>query len=78
MTPEQHDALASRIFTSLQKVTVADYEAVIEASMLAGTHWFNSALHTMGLSTPEHDALHVEYMVVHERTKAWLAGAHHG
>ena len=72
MTPQQHNALADRIAASLQKVTEADYEAVIEGCMLAGTHWLNSALHSMGLSTPDHDALHVEYMVVHERYKAWL------
>ena len=72
MTPEQHCKFAKRITRSLGKVTTADYEAVIEACMLAGTHWFNVALHEMGISAPDHDVLHVEFMVVHERRKAWL------
>ena len=72
MTPERHQEYAERIVGSLAKVTTRDYEAVIEGCMLAGTHWFNAALHEMGLSAPEHDALHVEYMLVNERRKALL------
>ena len=72
MTPERHREFAERITRSLEKVTTADYEAVIEACMLSGTHWFNVALHDMGISAPDHDVLHVEFMVVHERRKAWL------
>jgi hypothetical protein len=72
MTPERHREFAERITRSLEKVTTAEYEAVIEACMLAGTHWFNLALHEMEVSAPDHDVLHVEFMVVHERRKAWL------
>ena len=72
MIVERHIEIAQRISRSLTRVTTSDYEAVIEGCMLAGTHWFNAALHTMGLSAPNHDALHVEFMIVHERRKAWL------
>ncbi len=72
MTPERHRGVAERIARSLEKVAASDYEAVIEGCMLAGTHWFNAALHEMGLSAPDRDVMHVEYMVVHERRKAWL------
>ena len=72
VTPERHQEFAERITRSLEKVTVTDYEAVIEASMLAGTHWFNVALHKMKLSVADNDVLHIEFMVVHERLKAWL------
>jgi hypothetical protein len=72
MTPQRHCEFAERITRSLDKVTTADYEVVIEACMLAGTHWFNAALHVMGLSVADQDVLHVEFMIVHERRKAWL------
>tara|TARA_A100001037_G_scaffold298213_1_gene321537 strand:- start:230 stop:643 length:414 start_codon:yes stop_codon:yes gene_type:complete len=72
VTPERHREFAERITRSMEKVTTADYEAVIEACMLAGTHWFNVALHQMEMSAADHDVLHVEFMVVHERRKAWL------
>ncbi len=72
MTPERHRDFAERITRSMEKLTTTDYEAVIEGCMLAGTHWFNVALHEMGMSAPDQDVMHVEYMVVHERRKAWL------
>ena len=72
MTPAGHRGIAERIARSLEKVAASDYEAVIEGCMLAGTHWFNAALHEMGISAENRDAAHVEYMVVHERRKAWL------
>ncbi len=56
----------------MEKLTTTDYEAVIEGCMLAGTHWFNVAPHEMGMSAHDQDVMHVEYMVVHERRKAWL------
>lgn len=72
MTPERHREFAERITRSMEKVTTADYEAVIEGCMLAGTHWFNVALHEMGITAADHDVLHVEFMIVHERRKTWL------
>jgi hypothetical protein len=62
MTPEFHDAKAERIAGAMRKLTDADYEAVIEASMLAGTHWFNLALHRSGLTGPDADVMHAEYL----------------
>ena len=72
MTPDRHREFAERIARSLEKVSSEDYEAVIEGCMLAGTHWFNVALHELGITEPAHDVLHVEYMIFHERRKAWL------
>jgi hypothetical protein len=70
MTPQKHQEFAERISRSMEKLRDTDYEAVIEGAMLAGTHWLNVALHKAGVSEPEHDVLHVAYMVVHERFKA--------
>ncbi|MSP67332.1 MAG: hypothetical protein EXQ96_04390 [Alphaproteobacteria bacterium] len=63
MTPEMHQAKAERIENSFKKCTTADVEACIEVAMLAGTHWFNFALHKMGVSPPQKDALHAQYML---------------
>ena len=46
----------------MRKLTDADHEAVIEASMLAGTHWFNIALHRIGLLAPDSDIMHAEFL----------------
>jgi hypothetical protein len=61
------------IKTALQKLTVADYEAVIEAAMLAGTHWFNSALHVMNLTDVHSDVMHAQYLSGDLRLKISLA-----
>jgi len=60
--PELHLQKAVRIENAMRKLTDADYEAVIEASMLAGTHWFNIALHRIGLAEPEVDVMHAEFL----------------
>jgi hypothetical protein len=62
MSPELHHQKASRIATAMRKLTDADHQAVIEASMLAGTHWFNIALHRIGLLAPESDIMHAEFL----------------
>jgi hypothetical protein len=62
MTPEFHRAKAERIARSMQKLTDSDYEAVIEACMLAGSHWLNFACHRMELTTPNNDVMHSEYL----------------
>lgn len=49
-----------------------DYEAVIEGAMLAGTHWFNMALHRMGLTEETDDALHAQYLTQAMRLKIAL------
>jgi len=62
MTPDQHLAKAERIANSLAKLTTADYELVIEAAMLAGTHWFNAAAHRHGITSSDDDVMNVEYL----------------
>lgn len=69
MSPESHRSKAERIERSLQKCTSADYEAVIEGAMLAGSHWFNYALHAYGLRAPADDVMHAEFLTKAERTK---------
>jgi hypothetical protein len=44
----------------------------IEASMLAGTHLMNMALHALGVTDPQTDALHAEYLTGAQRIKADL------
>jgi len=67
---DAHRGKAERIERSLARLTCSDHEMVIEASMLAGTHWLNLLLHRVGLSTPERDAMHAEFMTVADRRKA--------
>lgn len=62
MTPELHQTKAERIERSMQKLTDANYEAVIEAAMLAGSHWLNVACHRMKLTVPHVDVMHAEYL----------------
>jgi len=40
--------------------------------MLAGTHWFNYALHAYGLRAPEQDVMHAEFLTKAERAKLVL------
>jgi hypothetical protein len=72
MNPELHRSKAERITRSLEKCTAADYEALIEGAMLAGTHWFNYALHAYGLRAPEQDVMHAEFLTKAERAKLVL------
>jgi hypothetical protein len=62
MTPEFHRAKAERIARSMQKLSDFDYEAIIEACMLAGSHWLNFACHRMELTKPSNDIMHSEYL----------------
>jgi hypothetical protein len=70
MTPDEHRDKAAAIERSLARCTPADYETVIEACMLAGTHWFNVALHGAGVLPPARDAMHAEFLSGPERRKA--------
>jgi hypothetical protein len=72
MNPELHRSKAERIARSLEKCTAADYEALIEGAMLAGSHWFNYALHAYGLRAPEQDVMHAEFLTKAERAKLVL------
>jgi hypothetical protein len=67
-----HRAKAERIEASLEKCRADEYEAVIEATMLAGTHWFNVALHALELTAGQDDVLHAEYMTQAQRQKLSL------
>ena len=67
MRIEEHIAKARRIESSLARCTAADYETVIEAAMLAGTHWFNILLHRANLLPAEQDAMHAEFLSAHQR-----------
>jgi hypothetical protein len=69
MNVDAHRAKAEAIEQSLSRCTVTDYETVIEACMLAGTHWFNIALHTRGLVATDHDAMHAEFLTVGQRRR---------
>ena len=70
MTADEHRTKAAAIERSLARCTTADYETVIEACMLAGTHWFNIALHRAGVLPPPRDAMHAEFLSGVERRKA--------
>lgn len=72
MTPEQHRDKAERITRGMEKLKPADYEMLIEAAMLAGTHWLNIALHSFGLTEPQNDVMHAEYMSGATRIKLSL------
>lgn len=64
-----HLAKAERITASLSRCKLADYETVIEACMLAGTHWLNLTLHVAKLRPEDADAMHSEFLAVGERRK---------
>lgn len=72
LSPDLHRRKAESIARSLKKCTPADYEAVIEGAMLAGSHWFNYALHGYGLRPPEQDVMHAEFLTKAERLKVAL------
>jgi hypothetical protein len=72
MTPEQHRDKAERITRAMEKLKPGDYEMLIEAAMLAGTHWLNVALHRFGLTQPQDDVMHAEYMTGAMRVKLFL------
>ena len=72
MRIDAHRAKAQSIERSLSRLSAADYETVIEACMLAGTHWLNILLHRTGLAAPEFDTMHAEFMPNAERRKAMV------
>lgn len=68
MTPEFHRDKAQKIMRAMRHFTTREYEAVIEGCMLAGTHWFNMAMHKFGLRPHDDDVLHAEYLHLADRT----------
>ncbi|MBO04277.1 MAG: hypothetical protein CL731_04585 [Chloroflexi bacterium] len=69
MTPEFHREKAIKITRAMRHFTTREYEAVIEGCMLAGTHWFNVALHKYGINPPAKDVMHAEYVHPGDRTR---------
>jgi hypothetical protein len=69
MNESLHYDKAARIEHSLQLLEVGHFEAVIEGTMLAGTHWFNILLHRAGLAAENADAMHSEFLSVGARRK---------
>lgn len=69
MKAEAHRSKALRIERSLARLTGADYEAIVEGAMLAGTHWFNILLHRAGLFPDTRDAMHAEFLTLGERRR---------
>jgi hypothetical protein len=69
MIPELHRMKAQRIETSMEKLSDADYEAVIEGSMLAGSHWLNFACHRMELTGHSADVMHAEFLTGAQRVE---------
>jgi len=59
---DAHRAKARSIERSLTRCTTSDYEAVIEGCMLAGTHWFNIALHDAAVLPDDQDVMHAEFL----------------
>ncbi|HZR79403.1 MAG TPA: hypothetical protein VFA58_09340 [Chthoniobacterales bacterium] len=60
----------------MKKLRDNDYEGVIEASMLAGTHWLNFARHQLKFAGAEHDVMHAEYLDGVQRVKIQLLAPH--
>lgn len=69
MRIQAHLEKAARVERSLSRITNADYETVIEAAMLAGTHWFNILLHRAHLLPETRDAMHAEFLPLGERRR---------
>ena len=59
MKVEEHLNKAARIEQSMAKLDLdADYEAIIENCMIAGTHYYNSVMHTLGATPSDKDFKH--------------------
>ena len=57
-----HKEYAERIMRTMDKLGEDDYEMVIEASMLATTHWINFALHKYGVTDASDDVMHTYFL----------------
>jgi hypothetical protein len=67
--------MAQRIERSLAKCGPADYEMMIEAAMLAGTHWLNAALHRSGVTGEASDVFHTYLLTINEYRRLSVADA---
>src|SRR6218665_892777 len=75
MKPEDHEAAARRIERSMRKCGLDEHEILIEAAMLAGSHWLNAHLHRLGATQPAQDVVHTYLLVVNELRRLSGAGA---
>lgn len=73
MKPQEHEAAAMRIENSLRKCGPDDHEIVIEAAMLAGSHWLNAHLHRLGATQAAQDVMHTYLLVVNELRRLSVA-----
>lgn len=59
MRVEEHLQKARRLDQSMAKLDLhEDYEAIIENCMIAGTHYYNSIMHTLGVTPADKDFKH--------------------
>src|SRR6218665_605753 len=75
MKPEDHQAAAQRIERSMRKCGLDEHEILIEAAMLAGSHWLNAHLHRLGATQPAQDVVHTYLLVVNELRRLSVADA---
>jgi hypothetical protein len=73
MQPHEHRAAAARIERSIAKCTPDDHELLIEAAMLAGSHWLNARLHETGMRQDGDDVMHTYLLTVNERRRLAVA-----
>jgi hypothetical protein len=73
MQPEQHLEIAGRIERSLKKCGPEDHERRIEATMLAGTHRLNAALHRLDVTAGDSDVFHTYLLTVNEFRRLCIA-----
>jgi hypothetical protein len=73
MQPHEHRATAARIERSIAKCDPADHELLIEAAMLAGSHWLNARLHESGIRSAAEDVMHTYLLTVNERRRLTVA-----
>jgi hypothetical protein len=66
MQPHEHRAAAARIERSIAKCHPGDHELLIEAAMLAGSHWLNARLHESALRAEGDDVMHTYLLTVNE------------
>jgi hypothetical protein len=67
MQAHEHRAAAERIERSMRKCSEEhDHELLIEAAMLAGSHWLNARLHDQGLSKAGDDVMHTYLLSVNQ------------
>ncbi|HSW20492.1 MAG TPA: hypothetical protein VLJ86_24935 [Ramlibacter sp.] len=74
MQAHEHRAAAERIERSMRKCSEEnDHEILIEAAMLAGSHWLNAHLHEQGLSQAGDDVMHTYLLSVNQRRRLRVA-----